>query len=156
MSNQSIYRNQVARCTESRHYAQADACRDRLMAKLFTGVDIGHVSLDDGKTSCHDGVAQRHAGVAESTRVKDDPVGPVRSVLQAVDERSLNIRLRIAYLGLVPNMDTNCFDHIVERVGSVHLGLARTEHVQIRPVEDKDLVCHIPKRIGTRVAVRSN
>src|SRR6187399_3264309 len=86
-----------------------------------------------------DGVADRHAGVRVAAWVDDDGVEPAGGVLDEVDDLPLEVRLGGDALGAAgaraiaqPEID------VVEGGGPVDHRVARTEQVQVGPVDDED------------------
>ena len=135
---QRAQRQTVRLGAETRDRPVADAGRDAMRSEWLPGMNVRDVDLDGRLSDRGDRVAQRVGVMGESGRIDHDPVDGRGGAVQLVDDRPLGIVLDRTDVDLErfsdapdPRVD------IRECRGSVHVGLASPQQVEIRPVDDQ-------------------
>jgi len=110
-----------------------------MFAKVFSGVDVGEVDLDERYVDRQQGIAQRDAGVGKSGRVEDDEIDAfMRCSMDVIHELVLGIGLKgqqFATLLLNPTLEPVVDG--VQSVASIVPGFPASEKVEIRPVQNQ-------------------
>ncbi len=114
------------------------------MTEGLTLMDIRDMNLEKRDIYPRQSIPQRNAGMRQSSRVDDDGIDMILSCLMdTVDQRSFMIALetgQFATSGL--DERTHVGDDIVERRSSVNIGFPRTQQIQVRAVQKKNVFCH--------------
>jgi len=109
------------------------------MAKSFSAVNIRQVDLDHRQLGRLERVEDGDRGVRVGAGIEDDAIGILACLLDPVDQLALVVGLaeidRQAQLRRL--LQARLFD-IGQGLAPVGRGLADTEKVQVRPIEDQD------------------
>ena len=119
-----------------------DARDERLVTEILAGVDVGEVDFHGLQTGCDHGVAQGHAGVGETAGVEDETGEPgIAPFVNLVNEHSLVVGLEgvdFAFAGCC--FGFYLFLDLVECDGTVNLGFAFAQAVEVGAVEESNLL----------------
>ena len=113
---------------------------------------FGDVDLDRGDVRGLDGVVKCIGIVGEGARIDHDPVAASDRLVEAVDDRSLVVRLEHAHLAA--EFGAPLPTHLLEFAECgrpIHLGATRSEEVEVRSVDDEHT--H-DGRLSGRVVIR--
>jgi hypothetical protein len=133
-------RQQIAFCTKTADLAFDNFGKHRLVAKLFTRVDIAHVQLDDGAGQHGQRIANAVAVVRPRTGVDQHRVGLVKKrFMNAVAHGAFVVGLKVLDAGaqLGAQLDQAGVD-LVQRDGAVLRGVAFAKHIVVNTVEHDD------------------
>src|SRR4029079_4268288 len=124
-----------------------DGTRDeRPLPDGLAGRRVREVHLDRGHGHRGERVPERQTGVGQGTRVDQDPARAGLRCVHGVDQNTFMVAL--AALDLAPELRRQVFQSLIdlgERDAPVDRGLTLTERVEIRTVEDQDLVHGTPR-----------
>ena len=131
------------------------------MAERLARIHIGDMHLNAGCVDAAHRVAQGIGIVRVGTRVVDDTVVGRMRLVNLVDEAALVVRL-IALYGnaLGSTVIDHKFFEVNKRIAAIYRRLANTQHIQVRPIHQKNLHALLPfvlflKRKTTLPPVRS-
>ena len=148
MAEQGVEGDEVAVPAESGDDAQAHRGEHRRVPERLAGVDVGQVRLDDDELGTGDRVAQGDAVVGERAGVEDHAVDVAPGVVQPADQLALDVRLEVDEVDVgLGGVRPQVGEDVVQGVAAVHLGLSRSEQVEIRSVEDEHGSVH--RRLAT-------
>ncbi len=114
-----------------------------LVAELLARMDVADVDFDNRDLRDDQGVAQGHGSVGPPAGIDHDGVRRPACPVDAFEHRAFVIRLEEVQLDIKGRGDplAQCAD-VVEGLVTVVFGLPRTEHVEVRSVEDQDDGCN--------------
>ena len=112
-----------------------------MVPEVLAGVHVGDVHLDEPGTvgDLRQGIPQRDRGVGEPAGVDDHGLAGVSGLVDAVDQLALVVGLQEVDTDTEPGgvLGQTSLD-VGQGGGAVDLGLALSEAVEIRTVEDQD------------------
>lgn len=132
----------IALDAETAERGEGRACGVGMVTKTLAGVDVGHVHLDRRDLHREQCVVQRDGGVGIAAGIDDDALHlvPVR-LMDEVDQLAFAVGL--PEVGLQAE-GRRCLPaqrlDVGQRRMTVLFGLARPQHVEVRPVQDEDRV----------------
>lgn len=99
--------------------------------------------FDHGDRYGPDGIVKRDGRVPVSARIDDNAHCPIVGFVKPVDEDALMIALKALDLEakLPTGGDALALD-IFESLAAINAGFSLAQHIQVRPVEDKDCLAH--------------
>src|SRR5687767_10532675 len=129
----------VAVGTEATEHRQRAACQGRPAALRLARVDVGEVHLDVADPHADQRIAQREARMAVRPGVDERAVGLAPHAVNRIDHRAFAVMLGEIELDaeLRRHGPEVCFD-VGERLTAVQMGLANSEKVEIRAVDNGD------------------
>ena len=145
----------VAVRPEPRDDPERDARDQAPVAEGLAAVDVGEMHLHHRPADGRQRVPQGDAGVGERGGVDQDPMGPVGTLLDPIDERPLVVGLEAGefHRGARESggLGGQAAVDLLERGAPVDLRLAAAEEVQVRAVEheDADRLRHRPSSPAT-------
>ena len=135
-------REAVACGAEPDDRAERDIAEVTVPAKRFAGVNVRQVNLDERQPDAGQRVAQRNARVREGAGVDQDRRRAVAARgVHALDQRVL----RVALVRRQPDAERSRLlaqpgDDVVERARAVMARLPTAQQVQVRPVDQQDVM----------------
>ena len=127
----------IAEAAEAGDGADTDRSDDGGVTEFLTLVDIGHMYLHHRKRNGGDGIAQGISIMGKGTGIENNTVILQGSLVYAVDENALVIRLN----EIEGDAERGCrvvqnVVDFVESSGAVNVRLTQAGHIKIRSVED--------------------
>src|SRR5579859_3248426 len=139
--NQKLHRMQVPVETKARDHAPRGSRREASRTPLFARVDVRDVDLDDRQPQGLQTIVEGYRIVRERARVDDDSLRAGALLLQEVDDLALVVALENGDLDV--QLLRLLAHHVVEvgqRPRAVYVRLALAQQVEVRPVDDDDLL----------------
>ena len=124
---------------EAGNHAQTSTRDHRAMAELLAFVHVGNMNLHHRALQRANAVLQGDARMGVGTCVEHDAVGLEAHLLQLVDQLTLDVALVIGNLH-IGELGAKCGQKLVERRRAVDAWLTRAQQIQVRSVDDLNLL----------------
>jgi len=128
----------VTKLAQTTDHADGDIREVRMVAKSLALMNIRQMDFDTRQRHTGQGIANCHAGMGISACVNHDEFSTIgTSRLNPVDQYAFVVALKRfdRHTQLRAQLDQAGID-LCERTVTIHLGLSRTQEVQVRAVQD--------------------